>query len=68
MDCFDKLEVGDRVAPQRWCEVFGKVLEGLQIVSELDALYVVHNVQHCNSGTGVVDSLQYRQQVRPYTN
>lgn len=58
MDLPDELKISDRIATQHRGKVYGELFELLEVLSEVNAIDVVENVQQCNSRTGIADCLQ----------
>lgn len=61
MDGLDKLEVADSIPTQSRSEIGSELLELLQMFPQLELGDIVHNVQQCDTGTSIVDSLKPQQ-------
>ena len=58
MDGLDKFEVANSIPTQSRREIGGELLELLQMLAELELRDIVDDVQQCNTGTSIVDSLK----------
>ena len=61
VDTLDKLEIVDGITPQCRREWHREVFEGLQMISQIDALDVVDDVQERHTGTGISGCLAHGQ-------
>lgn len=58
MNGFDEFEITDSIAAQSRREIGSELLELLQVFPQLELGDVVDNVQQCDTGTSIVDSLK----------